>query len=135
MDEPNAGRRTVAGFQSMAEAEHWIEIQKRHEPRVGLGPQLRGPKPLSRYIIQGTQIRHLLLMEAIGPMDADFLDALSVRLLAPAREVERLTSEDSPALEVDSYIRRLLVCGTTSCPGIIAVGQNRVATERHGVAG
>jgi hypothetical protein len=36
--EPNAGGRTITGFQSMAEAENWIEIQKRHEPRVGLGP-------------------------------------------------------------------------------------------------
>jgi hypothetical protein len=43
VDEPNAGRRTVTGFQSIAEAENWIEIQKRHEPRVGLGPQLRSP--------------------------------------------------------------------------------------------
>jgi len=40
--EPNAGERTITGFQSMAEAENWIEIQKRHEPRVGLGPQPRG---------------------------------------------------------------------------------------------
>jgi len=36
--EPNTGGRTITGFQSMAEAENWIEIQKRHEPRVGLGP-------------------------------------------------------------------------------------------------
>jgi hypothetical protein len=43
VDEPNAGRHTVTGFQSIAEAENWIEIQKRHEPRVGLGPQLRSP--------------------------------------------------------------------------------------------
>jgi len=42
VDEPSASRRTITGFQSMAEAENWIEIQKRHEPRVGLGPQLRG---------------------------------------------------------------------------------------------
>ena len=38
VDEPNAGERTITGFQSMAEAENWIEIQKRHEPCVGLGP-------------------------------------------------------------------------------------------------
>jgi hypothetical protein len=38
VDEPNASRRTITGFQSMAEAENWIEIQKRYEPRVGLGP-------------------------------------------------------------------------------------------------
>ena len=38
VDEPNASRRTITGFQSMAEAENWIEVQKRHEPRVGLGP-------------------------------------------------------------------------------------------------
>lgn len=43
VDDPNAGRRTIIGFQSIAEAEKWIEIQKRHEPRVALGPQLRGP--------------------------------------------------------------------------------------------
>ena len=30
VDEPNAGRHTITGFQSMAEAENWIEIQKRH---------------------------------------------------------------------------------------------------------
>src|SRR5262245_15687956 len=42
VDEPSASRRTITGFQSMAEAENWIEIQKRHEPRVGLGPQPRG---------------------------------------------------------------------------------------------
>ena len=42
VDEPNARWRTITGFQSMAEAENWIEIQKRHEPRVGLGPQPRG---------------------------------------------------------------------------------------------
>jgi hypothetical protein len=42
VDESNASRRTITGFQSMAEAENWIETQKRHEPRVGLGPQLRG---------------------------------------------------------------------------------------------
>ena len=38
VDEPNAGRHTITGFQSIAEAENWIEIQKWHEPRVGLGP-------------------------------------------------------------------------------------------------
>lgn len=43
VDEPNTGRRTVTGFQSMAEAEHWIEIQKRHECRVGPAPRLKGP--------------------------------------------------------------------------------------------
>jgi hypothetical protein len=43
VDEPNAGRHIITGFQSIAEAENWIEIQKRHEPRVGLGPQLRSP--------------------------------------------------------------------------------------------
>jgi len=48
VDEPDAGWRTVTGFQSIAEAEHWIESQKRHEPRVGPGPQLKGPKPVSR---------------------------------------------------------------------------------------
>ena len=39
VDEPNAVPHTVTGFQSLAEAEHWIEIQKRHEPRVDVGPQ------------------------------------------------------------------------------------------------
>jgi len=43
VDEPNASRRTITGFQSMAESENWIEIQKRHEPRVSLGPQSEGP--------------------------------------------------------------------------------------------
>jgi hypothetical protein len=43
VDEPNAGGHIITGFQSIAEAENWIEIQKRHEPRVGLGPQLRSP--------------------------------------------------------------------------------------------
>ena len=43
VDEPNVGRHTITGFQSIAEAENWIEIQKRHEPCVGLGPQLRSP--------------------------------------------------------------------------------------------
>jgi hypothetical protein len=43
VDEPNADRRTVSGFQSMAEAEHWIEIQKRHEPRVGPAPRVKAP--------------------------------------------------------------------------------------------
>ncbi len=41
--QPNIGRRTITGFPSIAEAEHWIEIQKRHQPPVGLGPQLSGP--------------------------------------------------------------------------------------------
>jgi hypothetical protein len=43
VDEPNVGARTATGFQSMAEAEHWIEIQKRHEFRVGPAPRLKGP--------------------------------------------------------------------------------------------
>jgi hypothetical protein len=38
VDQLNTGRRTITGFSSIAEAENWIEIQKRHEPRVGLGP-------------------------------------------------------------------------------------------------
>jgi hypothetical protein len=33
VDKPNAGGRTITGFHSLAEAENWIEIQKRHEPR------------------------------------------------------------------------------------------------------
>ena len=42
VDEPNAGQRTVTGFQSIAEAEHWIETQKRHEAGIGQVPPRRG---------------------------------------------------------------------------------------------
>jgi hypothetical protein len=38
VDDSSAGEHITTGFQSIAEAENWIEIQKRHEPRVGLGP-------------------------------------------------------------------------------------------------
>jgi hypothetical protein len=41
--DPSAGEHIITGFQSIAEAENWIEIQKRHEPRVGVGPQLTSP--------------------------------------------------------------------------------------------
>ena len=43
VDDLSAGEHIITGFQSIAEAENWIEIQKRHEPHVGLGPQLKSP--------------------------------------------------------------------------------------------
>jgi hypothetical protein len=36
VDEPNVGRHTITGFQSIAEAENWIEIQKRHDRALAL---------------------------------------------------------------------------------------------------
>src|SRR6516225_9925290 len=56
-----------------------------------------------------------------------------------AREIGRLTSENSPALKVDACIRRLrvrglLACTTTNHPCIIPVGENRVAPKGN-VAG